>query len=357
MLRDVIFSAGEIPVHSAKMPKKLMRRLDRVYRAKPVFWGVGRLRTLLSDLTGLRLRAPALALGTAMAMLVAAVLAVPIWQTFKEARQPQGMAPAVGSSSLGGKARLPEMRRGRKLPDLSESDQARLPGGREGREPASPQPESRVKAGPPAGLASRPGIPRPARESLPAGEHKYARPLHPGYGDRSTPTRAKEMGQPGQKARGLDSESEKRKESVIRQRAAAPRARMQMGRERQELPVPVEIKIVDQAGNPLPWVRFKAPNRLKERYSFFEAASRERRVSGAGRPLTSQELKSSGEHSEAARLIEVNVAKSGHGYDLTATLSRGPSRQVRKTEHAVAASRQEVPGSIEALVASLLSGP
>lgn len=355
MLRDMIFSTGEIPKHSAEMPKTLMRRLEWLYGPKRVFWGMSRFKALLSNLTRLPFRAPALALSTAAAMLVLAILTVPMWQTFKAARQLQEMEPALDSTSGTGEGSLSEAKTDRKLPDLSVSDQAIPPARREGREATPQQSGPKTKAGPATGLSLRHGASEAQRESGRAGKPRRAQTQPLGYGDGPTHLGPQKMRRPEQEAARLDSEREKREESVTQRRLAAPGSRVEPERERQELRVPVEIKIVDVAGNPVPWVRFEAPDQLKERYSFFEGAPRERELLVPGRLLKPQESGTSGDRSVAARLISVSIERTGDFYNLTATLSEISSGQVRKTENAVAISRQDVAEKVKTLVVSLLS--
>ena len=354
ILRDMVFSTGEIPKHSAEMPKTLMRRLEWLYGSKRVVWGMSRFKALLSDLTRLPFRAPALALSTAAAMLVVAILTVPMWQTFKGARQLQEMEQAPDSSSVTGERGLSEAGKERALPDMSVSGQAIPPERREGRETTPYQREPKTKTGSATGLSLGHGAPAAQKESWTAGKPGYARPRHPGYGYGATHLGPQKRKQPEQETGRLDLEKEKREESVAQRRVAAPSARVEPPRERHELRAPVEIQIVDPAGNPIPWVRFEAPDQLKERYSFFEGAPREKDLSPTGRALTPQGLRAPDDRSVAARLIRVSIERTGDFYNLTATLSEISSAQVRKTENAVATSRQDVAEKIKALVASLL---
>ena len=93
MLRAMLDQGRAASQGTARMPKKLIRRLEQAHGKAKATGPLESLRAFFADMLGIPLRIPSLALGTGAAALIIALVSVPLWHTYKSVEVPVQTRP------------------------------------------------------------------------------------------------------------------------------------------------------------------------------------------------------------------------------------------------------------------------
>jgi hypothetical protein len=335
---------------TVRIPDALARRLDRLYAKEA---GRRSFSELIAELVRVPFRAPALALSTVAALVVVAVLAVPVWRSF-ETRSLMKVPLEDSTVSMPGEGTLREEPSAVKAEDKDyrqdqePSQQAAAPA------PIQREPKLKRGIGPAAPLlyGKHPlsesdevgGVRKPAGEPAPSPEIPLGdSPREPSF---SVARRVAPQALP----EGAGKIAPVRERAKFRDVPVA-------GREREESRARVQVRITDPEGNSVPWIRFEAPGALKERYTFLipAIASKDGKESVPASTDTREAVFGPGAQTSADLVVRIVVERTGEGYHLTAVLSGGPSGQPRTTQDVSNVSRERIEVAISSLVTSLLT--
>jgi hypothetical protein len=116
--------------------------------------------------------------------------------------------------------------------------------------------------------------------------------------------------------------------------------------------IPVLVRIVDSSNRPIPWLEFKPDEVAAARYRFVGRGSAGRDEDGtAGKFGYSRDVRSRG------YLITIRVTDSGRTYDLEGELLDARTRRQLKGERVAGVGREELRDRIDRVVRSLLDLP
>lgn len=350
-LREMMAAAGEVTGRTGPMPEKLLARLERQYGQKPSTLKTYSLRTRLSELLRFPFQTPALALGSVTAVVVMAILAIPLWKTFEKVVSPgRTTVPISEPSHETGKGRALEKRKESTFADALKQ-RPPAPAAQEAI-PSSPAPEP--ESAPAPGLSAKPAAPPTAIPVRPQ-ELKEAGRRYPAVA--GVPTRrAKPSPLKGERETSLSESIDKKKPmGFTRQSAVKLRSKVESPQERQQAPIPLAIRVVDAEGNPIPWLRVEIPDQLKGKYRPVSPGSDAEESEGrqrVGSSFTPGELDL---RSQGSRSVIVRIAGTARLYDVRATLSGPSAGEVLETAEALGVSRQDLESKVNSLILSLLS--
>lgn len=354
LLREMLSAETVAPERPPVIPASLVSRLERLHSVP----GEAPLRespfSFFERLLGMRLRVPVLALGTAAAVAIVAIVVLPRMDIFKEVSQPAAVAPIESSRGMS----RPELRATR--PGRS-SLRDRQANGNEGLGQT------------PTGSEFPPQPSTPAH-SLPLLQGKLpGQSGHPAEGDLhglSAPTGAAE---PHSIAAPAPPQPQLEKE-VPRSQAPAGRSlkrKLHLGSGRMSKPgfsspaavpetgIPVKVQIVDGEGRPIPGLTVVSPKIEDHRFSFSGGLGAKKEMAGTMpmKSLDESAPSAVAEHEAQGYLVLVTVLESRGAFDLDAKLFRDPSLQNEapiSTIHARNVSKGDLPTKIGGLVFSLL---
>lgn len=336
--------------HTVRIPDALTRRLDRLY-AK----GAGRrsFSELIAELVRVPFRVPALALSTVAALVVVAVFAVPVWRSF-ETGSLMKVSLKDSTVSMPGEGTLREESSAVKSEDKDSRQDQEPSQQAAARTPIQREPKLKRGIGPAAPLlyGEHPlsesdeirGVRKPAGEPAPSPEMPLDdSPTEPSF------SVARQVA-PQELPEGAGEIAPVRERAKFRD---VPHA----GREREEGRARVEVRITDPKGNPVPWIRFEAPEALRKRYTFLmpTIASKERKESAPASADMRGIVVAPGAQTSADLVVRIVVERTGEGYHLTAVLSGGPSGEPSTTQDVSNVSRERIGAAISSLVTSLLA--
>lgn len=353
MLEEMLLLKDELPDHRQPLPKSLIRRLEEVHSVRGDRPGL--LKSLSAFLRGLvsqPFRAPVLALGTAAAVLIIAVVSIPMWQSYKEAIVPAPTATpeqAVRTTKI---AEPPSKRE-----ELSEDESGTAPASvredtRDKRLPASEAPV--VPGSPSEGTRVAPGeIPTGSRPESTSSEKPRMRGAGVFRGREVAPKFSAQEPMPAAPEKGVVKARQAPALGMMRHREArtdtisVPATVTGRG--------PVRIRIVDRDGRVIPWLRFEAPDNMAAgmRFDDTEEASHQMRSRIESDP--SKAKPHPFEKKETGRpLVLIHVGMSKDLYDITAELFEYGSDRATKTIEASGINRGDLEKRLKSIVSSLL---
>ncbi len=403
MLRENLSQEKEAFRSEATLPAYLAAELDRFYPTESSHrrtWA-GLPAALGQWLTDL-FRRPILAMGTAAALLLVAVLVIPMWRTFKSVPHPAQQSETLGSlQHMEGRVVPAEGKRKRKVEIPYMGSVAPSPEAEGAKKTAPHQAATPVRSfvAPPAPLPSS-SVPSAkgrvgdestdrlqervggaSRDALSAAPEPKT---HMTERARKSPAREEnlEKDQQGRTKPGKavpssalpsapgDKEAAEPVEGKV-EAAARPLPNVNVPRQDrvlsasvpdgQEAPskprVRVTVSIVDPQGRAIPGVRFMPPREMESRYTFLSEESRGKlpeekpSTTTAG---TSAFIRPGRSDADGGLLIRVRVTESGSLYDLKADLMTAGSDRVTKRIEALGVVREDLDGKISSLVSSLL---
>ncbi len=381
MVEEMLSLRKESPGHRQLMPQALIRRLE--YEVHPLRKGgpnpLKSLSTFFRRFLSQPFRLPALALGTAAAVLIAAVVSVPMWRAYKESGPPLWFAPPHKEVHTG-KVEEPRAPQEKSTADEFRPDLESLEDGNRDfgapRKRKSHRPSSLPAPVTKGTLDKEEPAPRSPAAAAP---NYYERPS--GVGDR-VPTE-------GLQEAKQSKESLRRRETVKFRRAVRPKrlskpepgpeatlkglvktkvspavsqqgerespsdtSAVSMGESHRK---PVRIRIVDRDGRAISWLRFEPPKDLGYVLRFDDAEEPVHEVSS--RPENAPgtvEPQSLGGRAADESLVLVSVDTSRNLYDVTAELFEAGSNRPIKTIEAFGVSRRDLEKRLKSIVSSLL---
>ncbi len=354
ILRGMIRIGSEMPAGPTPLPKKLRIALE--LQSIPDRFAL--LHDLLRRARHLflpPLRVPLLAQATVAAAVLILVMAIPAWRILKESYPPdypisperQEVLPEVAKKKLlreekpSSIALPPPAGRPVALAERDISVESKL------EESEQPRPQlERPGAAEPESADLSPG--EEAEESVaPAAPVPSRRPEQKGHSDVRRPVRRSYAGKPRQMAPGAPSEEFRA--------LAAPRDAGRVS------PIPVRVRIVDQTGVPIRWLRYSPPTAPDARYKFSVQDEKKERppVDLKQRPDAGEAALGFADKDKFGKgyLVEIVVKPVGDLYDLEGRLVDLDARKDRKAVTEIEVPRGELEERISLIVWSLLGAP
>lgn len=402
-LREHLFREKAVSCAEASLPAYLAAELDRAY---PVESARRRTWTTLPASVGHWLadafRRPILAMGTAAALLLVAVLVIPMWKTFKNIPHPARQSETLGSLQHVEGRVAPAKTEIKKKATIQSSESvaplAEEPDGKEAAPHISGTPVRSFVAAPPSPSSAVPHVKGRVNDestvrsqeraggasphTLPAAPEPTAdmakRERKPtGRGEISERDRRRQV-EPGESTPGSASspaQADKKTQEAVRGKVGeTTRPRLNLNaphREQvfsgsvtggQEAPVKprvqVTVSIVYPEGKAIPGVRFIPPQQLENRYTFLSEET------GRTQPEEKPSTPTSGapafiqprlRDAAASLRIDVRISESGSLFDLKADLMTAGSDIVTRRAEALGIGGQDLENRITSLVSSLLN--
>jgi len=344
LLEEIINARSEVPIPIPAMPQELLRRIERLHPAAAPESVLKRLYLTATELISAPFRMPTLALGTAAAVIVLAVISVPLWRHLHHVPRPDlGVAvqePPAQKPSEAAPAEADQYRQDLEKDRLVEKPKRfrSKPYGGAGVPPSpapsvTPPPDAKFEkfddreSGPigAAPGAAPPQLP-PSPQVMQERSHRPALGMVPyPEGEISARSRAPKTPIPV---------APMKKEAVKRQ---YPTAAQEARPEREtpaslsDLRIPVRIRIVDSEGKSIQGIKFLFPGNLLGRYHLLGETE-----------------------SGAADLVLIRVVKRDGVSDLTASLFDPNYAGARQTLQASDVAERDLGDRIGSLVSSLL---
>jgi hypothetical protein len=327
------------------MPRSFVRRLDLMYqREKPPGPAV-RIGNILGDLLKLPVRAPVLALGTAAALLVIVVVALPMWRTFKEVAQPRRVGP-VEESSVVGETIPGETKPGERLREEGKVRRSR-PMDKETteRRPVAPALQAPVPS----------PLPGPReRDELDQAMARTKRDLS----DRPSKLRAapveRKASRKDEKSGLMEAYVSKDSRPSIGAAEVPLQPSSSSGGESRGGLIPVRVRVIDSQGRQIPWLSFEPPPGLKSRYAFLGDVEPKKEALSAHRAPLESNMRESVRRAGQGCLVVVRVTKSGDRYDVRASLFDSGSERETKVMEDFRVPEDQVRAKVHSLVLSIL---
>jgi len=344
LLKEMISARSAAPTKIPAMQQRLLRRIEQLRPAAAPEGIFERLLLAAAALISAPFRMPKLALGTAAAVVVLAIISIPLWQALKSVPRPDLGVTLQEAPSQKPSEALPSgtdqyrqdlekdklMERHERFSDgshgetrapLSPAPTMRYAPERRLEKPdhlsvgrVSPRPESAPTQAPPSPTMKEKahpptagGVPQTEKESL--ARPRASKPAAP----------ASPMKKQAAKSRYPATAEEAKPEG------AAPSASVS------ESLIPVRIRIVDSEGKSIPGFKFRLPANLASRYSL-----REETESGP------------------ADLVVVRVVKRNGSFDLSADLFESNSTSASRIVQAFSVPERDWLDRIPSLISSLL---
>jgi hypothetical protein len=402
MLREHLSREKAASCSDPSLPAYLAGELDSVYPTESAHrrtWAA-----VLAPLSRMAdfFRRPMLAMGTAAALLLVAVLVIPMWRTFKNIPHPSPQAPAMGSLQYTDGRVAPAEREKKQKAEIPASAQVAPSAEEQGGKKAGPQSpaatpvrnfvasprpssaapdakgrvsgESTARSQERVGGASRDALSAapepethmterarksPAREEIPE-KDRWRRAkrgkLIPGSAVRPAPVdkEASEavLGKVGEEApRPLLNLNAPHKEQLLSE--SVPGSQEAPGKPS----VGVTVSIVGPQGRAIRGVRFIPPQQMQDRYTFLSEEGREKKLEekpSTPTTGTSAFIRPGLRDAAGSLRIEVRISESDGLYDLKADLMTAGSDRVTKRTEALGIDRQDLESRITSLVSSLL---
>ncbi len=343
LLKEMMNVRSAPPEKIPTLPKKLLRRIEQLYpaTASESIWK--RLYSAAEELFSAPFRTPKLALGTAAALVVLAIISIPLWEAFKSAPRP-GLDVSVQES--------PSQKPEEVAPSGTNQYRQDLEKGKLVKKP------ERFRAEPEGGSGA-PLSPAPAMRYAP--EQRFEKSDHPSEGRVSS----KLEGAPAQMAPSptvkmqshpstVGAVPQTEKEGLVQPRAsrpAMPASPMKKQATKQRYPttveqakpeaagppssvsdsrIPVRIEILDSEGKSIPGIKFQFPEDLESRYRL------------------------QGTESASIYRITIWIKKRAGEFDLSASLFEPNSTRASRTVQALAVPDRDWQDRIPSLISSLL---
>ncbi|MFH1117520.1 MAG: zf-HC2 domain-containing protein [Pseudomonadota bacterium] len=398
MLEEMLSVSGGTQADRNVMPQALVDGLKEVYPSRERAGLPTPLSALLKGLLSQPFRAPVLALGTAAALLVIAVVSVPMWRTYKDTAVPlltlpdrdavhTDVAPAPREPQeklfSDARGRKPAPVEGMSVPrenlekSLVDGLRTRAEAVKEKKSEYTIAAEDRRKPAPvEAGIVKREiAAPKAPAAIVPSsGRDRSAVEKISSEMRRETKmTKKPALRHPDAVSRGIVRPNEfSARESApevhgvgrlkaMKRPPADPRpSRIDTGTAVRggSLKGPVTIRVVDHTGRSIPWLRLEPPAEPADGVRFEEAEETSddvgptpRSLPGAGEP---QPLK---ERDAEGPLVLIRVDTSKDLYDVGAELFEPGSNRAVKTIEAFGIRRSDIEKRIQAIVSSILKRP
>ena len=343
LLKEMIEERSAAPIKIPAMPHRLSRRIEQLHPAVAPVGIVERLRLAAAGLISAPFRMPRLALGTAAALVVLAIISIPLWQAFKSAHlQGSGVSVQESPAQKAGEGAPLEMNQYRqdlekdKLMENPERLRAE-PHGPTGA-PVSPAPsvslppdarfekfdhrmEGSIGAAPGAAPTRLP----PAPQAMEERSHGPAmgRTPHPEKEVSARP-RASKLATP---ASPMKRETAKRKYPAEVEEARPEAAPAGVSESR----IPVRIRIADAEGRSLPGFQSRLPANLASRYRLAEESE-----------------------SGTSDLIVIRVVKRDGLFDLSAGLFESNSSGASRSLQVSGVPEKDLQDRVTSLISALL---
>jgi len=343
LLREMVSIGAEIPTTPPEMPSSLRSRLGLPRPSARVLTGQDRpVRERLSDLFRLPFRAPALSLGTAAAILIIAAVSVPMWKAFKEVPAPVPATPSVDSTVA-----LPPAG----LRFKAEKHEG-VPVTRGATTPTTPEPA------PNTGI----DISRPARVPSVTEKKKGRAVLRKeeviGSGAGARDTAEKPPGAP-RKSDLPESElfvSAGRTRDQSHSLFGSPAEKVAQAPQASQ-PAPVMVRIVDQEGRDIEWLKLAPRLVAGGRYEIVQPDEKSDKSAFMRQKAEPGQRSSAGLRGDVPKggyLILVEVRQFDDSYDVHARLLELPANREKKQVEVSRLSRDQLLEKIDGLVNSLL---
>lgn len=395
MLEEMLSVSARAPAERRSMPQALIDELEEAHPSRERAGLPTTLSALLKGLLSQPFRVPVLALGTAAAVLVIAVVSVPMWRTYKDAAVPlltlperdavrTDVPPAPGEpqkklfSDIRGHEPAPVA--GMSLPredrekSLLDGVRTRAEAVKEKESEYTVAAEDRRKPAPvEAGIVKREiAAPKAPAATVPSsGKDRSA--VDKTSNEMRRESKMNEnpaLRRPDAVSRGivrpkefsaqepaLDADGVGRLRATKRPPSDPHPARIDTGTAVKggSLKGPVKIRVVDHTGRAIPWLRLEPPAEPADGVRFEEAEETSddvgptpRSLPGTGEP---QPLK--GRDAEGP-LVLIRVDTSKDLYDVRAELFEPGSNRAVKTIEAFGIRRSDIEKRIQAIVSSIL---
>ncbi|MGO9571100.1 MAG: hypothetical protein ACLP5H_26545 [Desulfomonilaceae bacterium] len=353
LLSEMLSAENAAQEPPPRMPGSLVSRLEELYGVPGRVPHREHLSSFFNRLLGIRLRLPVLALGTAAAVVIMAVLVLPRPKMFNDHLWPSAVAPVEAPGSSAGSVPRPSARDQSRVSE-KQTRETQAPDQEMGNgSPAQPSPLPRslpLLQGGTTGPDTRRDEEN-LQESAPGGAAKsrsIRAPAVPKYQLEKKVTAPQAIVDGNAKPKlGL------RAGKVSESRFGSPMLPHGIG-------IPVRVQIVDSAGHPISALEFVPPKTADNRFSFSGQSSGEKALGGKV-PIKFKEEAGPAAPSESEAegyKVVVSVRESQGVYDIDAKLFRDPWVQEEAPIAKINAqkvSKENLQSKIGELVFSLLA--
>jgi predicted anti-sigma-YlaC factor YlaD len=345
LLKEMINARSEVPTKIPAMPETLLRKIGQLYPAAAPRGKLKSLYLTASEFISAPLRVPKLALGTAAAVIVLAIISVPLWRSYhKIPGADSGLAiqepPAQKRSEAVSHELDPSHQDLDKDKPIETLKRFRAePGDRNG-VPLSPAPDMRYS---PERMLEKledqeAGPISPTPEAVPAQIPRSMSTKEKSHSPAAGTAVRREKESPSSRASKpkMPSVPMKREPSTQQYPATVNEARPETHAppaSHSDSRIPVSIRIVDSEGRSIPGFRFQLPANLSSRYRFEE-----------------------GIESGTADLILIRAIKRDGSFDLSADLFKAGSAGASRTLQGHGIPERDLQDKIASLISSLLEG-